>query len=220
MLARPRAAAIARSALAAFVPFAVVAGGCNALSGIGNFAVDSEGGAGVELGDGPSGSDGAPADGGVPRNVDATADASDETAAATGEGGGDAATEGAADVADDGAADADETGIDGAPEGGRDATTDGGDGGCPIAHSNGQGQTYYDCTPLGTYNVTQAFEACTAFTGNMSLCTNDPVTCGGGDQVCSSSAMCACWRYNGTNAGRTLKTTTCQCLGSSAPMWD
>src|SRR6185295_1610732 len=37
---------------------------------------------------------------------------------------------------------------------------------CQISHSNGVGQTFYDCSPPGTYNQARATEACTAFTGS------------------------------------------------------
>ncbi len=90
-------------------------------------------------------------------------------------------------------------------------------------HSNGLGQSYYDCTPLGTYNQAQATEACTAFTGNASLCTLDPIPCGGSNehQICSNGAStCGCWRYSGLNTGQVNSNATCLCVPGTAPSWN
>ena len=51
------------------------------------------------------------------------------------------------------------------------------DGPCtPLTHSNGLGQTYQDCAPLGTYNATTAMEACVAAFGG-SACTDHGPDC-------------------------------------------
>ena len=42
---------------------------------------------------------------------------------------------------------------------------------CATAHSNGVGQTFYDCAPLGTYNLIEALEACAAYTGDVNVCS-------------------------------------------------
>ena len=72
--------------------------------------------------------------------------------------------------------------------------------GCQIKHNNGVGEYFYDCTPLGTINETQALEACTAYTGNMSECMSETATGGkapGELSVCSvgSPTDCICWAY-------------------------
>jgi hypothetical protein len=76
-------------------------------------------------------------------------------------------------------------------------------GTCQTAHSNGNGQTFYDCAAPATYNATQATEACTAFTGNASQCTIAPAgACGATQGVCSSGATkCLCWQYAGPAVG-------------------
>jgi hypothetical protein len=75
-----------------------------------------------------------------------------------------------------------------------------------VKHSTGiPGVSYYDCAPLKTYGVTQALEACTAYTGDGSQCAT--TTCRNatlGPIVCSTGAVnkdCVCWSYGGTNIG-------------------
>jgi hypothetical protein len=191
----------------------LVVGACNSLSGIDGLVVQPE--SADTHGQSDAGGDALPGDGSDdtgPR-TEGTVDADH-----------DATTSGDADADTDAAS----QGGDGSADGPVDcgtltcATPLCCDGGCASMHSNGLGQYFYDCAPLKTFNVMQAFAACTAFTGKMSLCTNDPITCGGGDQVCSSGAsMCACWRYNGSNPGHVLNSgATCQCLGSVSPTWN
>jgi hypothetical protein len=81
--------------------------------------------------------------------------------------------------------------------------------GCQTAHSNGVGQSYYDCNTLGAYNQTQALGACTAFTRSSGQCTASTsglcLNLSGlmAQAVCSSgAASCYCWQYNGPNPGR------------------
>jgi hypothetical protein len=86
---------------------------------------------------------------------------------------------------------------------------------CQTNHMNGVGQTFDDCQPLDTYDVTQATEACTAFTGDASQC-HPSATCGIGQlAVCSdgSSNACDCWIYSGTAMGkvRTGSVGFCNC---------
>ena len=98
-------------------------------------------------------------------------------------------------------------------------------GACQQTHTNGLGQSYYDCTAPGTYNAQQALEACTAFTGDATQC--DAITCSSGDlAVCSdgsSSSACDCWIYSGSQATR-VKTggkASCSCSAhTSSPMWN
>jgi hypothetical protein len=40
-------------------------------------------------------------------------------------------------------------------------------GACQVVHSNGAGQSFYDCVAASTFNQTQATEACVAFTNNL-----------------------------------------------------
>jgi hypothetical protein len=97
--------------------------------------------------------------------------------------------------------------------------------GCTV-HSNGVGQTFDDCQPLGTYNETQALAACAAFTGSIATC--GVVTCaqsggpGGGaggqanamsDQaVCSTGATgCPCWTFSGMDVGHVQSANPMKC---------
>ncbi len=76
---------------------------------------------------------------------------------------------------------------------------------CQTTHSDGMGQSFYDCNPLSTWNQTTALEACAAFTGNASYCSNDWTDDDPdhGTAVCSkgSPVTCACWSYTGKNIG-------------------
>jgi hypothetical protein len=96
------------------------------------------------------------------------------------------------------------------------------DGGCATTHFNGLGQFFYDCAPPNTFNVMQAYEACAAFTGNISQCT-PPVglTCAAGSVICSSgTSTCACWQYDGTNAGHLDNNPTCNCVPKTSGTWN
>lgn len=83
--------------------------------------------------------------------------------------------------------------------------------GCQNVHSNGAGQSFGDCAALGTYDATQATEACAAFTGSATACTQGMICCGFRCpfsmpyemSVCgSASGVCRCWEYAGANVGR------------------
>jgi hypothetical protein len=80
-------------------------------------------------------------------------------------------------------------------------------GACQTAHSNGTGQTFYDCVPQGTYTLTQAMAACAAFSGGSGQCSQQSTTalCSMSMQskgVCSSSgSQCWCWQYQGFAPG-------------------
>ena len=96
---------------------------------------------------------------------------------------------------------------------------------CQTTHSNGVGQSFYDCLPLDTFNQTQALAACTAFTGNQAQCTGAGCLApdGGpsGNVVCSSASPtdCVCWQYDAPFAGRYYNSgmpgnANCFCPGS------
>ena len=78
-------------------------------------------------------------------------------------------------------------------------------GACQPQHDNGLAQTFYDCTPLGQYNSALALKACTAYTGNASLCVQFPCSpTTAGPIFCSSNLTtqpCLCWSFGGTNVG-------------------
>lgn len=89
---------------------------------------------------------------------------------------------------------------------------------CHTEHSNGLGQTFEDCEPLGTYNAAQATAACARFTGDATRCAQ--TTCSDGSAaVCGSGTgvLCGCWIHDGDNAGRVRVSSggSCKCSGSS-----
>jgi len=100
--------------------------------------------------------------------------------------------------------------------------------GCQVRHDTGvKLLSYYDCTPIGTYDMTQASEACLAFTGNVAMCQNDVIVCGGDggseDTICTPTAgKCACWDYSGAAAGYMHKSAnaTCKCPTTGETMWN
>jgi hypothetical protein len=80
------------------------------------------------------------------------------------------------------------------------------DGGvCEPQHDNGEGATYYDCTPIGTYTSALALKACIAYTGSAAQCvsfpcadpTNGPIICSSG----ATTKNCMCWSFSGKNVG-------------------
>jgi hypothetical protein len=234
------AAAAGAAALGAF------SSACNSLSGIGDFTVGDASAVTPDVeatGDGASeaqvdapapgqdapGIEGAAPDGSMPS--DAHGEASEPLEAGDGpvdgpENGGDGGDGGRLDggpgEAGDGggARDAGDAGSDAA------ADTGGGTGPCdggtaPVVHSNGLGQTFSDCAPLGTINVTQALEACDAYTSDAGACSIY-LTCSAGSELCAGNATnCACWRYDGNTAGHVATMSGgCNCIGSSSPTWN
>jgi collagen triple helix repeat protein/stigma-specific protein Stig1 len=97
-------------------------------------------------------------------------------------------------------------------------------GSCQTIHSNGLGQSYYDCNALGTYNVTTATEAATAFSAT-ALMTQLACTGGGSNLVIAAQTgvACATWDYSGTEVGHVhlnSSSTACFCPGTSDPGWN
>jgi hypothetical protein len=144
------------------------------------------------------------------------------------EGGVDASPDDAAD----GASDADATDDVGPPEGGGEPdagqTPDGSggdDAGClSMVHSNGQGQTYFDCSPPMTYTETEAQKACVASTVDAAACSANTTVCsifGGETVICSTS--CVCWGYTGGAMGHVNTGGlghVCTCPGQLDPTWN
>jgi hypothetical protein len=109
--------------------------------------------------------------------------------------------------------------------------------GCQTSHNNGVGQKFYDCAPLGTYNVTQATEAAAAATSQPGSTTL--ASCGTGASVQSvlckvvtfstTTGACTCWTYAATGTyastlGLVYTTTTAGCgcpnPGVGNPTWN
>jgi hypothetical protein len=98
-------------------------------------------------------------------------------------------------------------------------------GACQTAHSNGVGQTFYDCEAQGTFTQTLAMEACVAFTGTNTQCVAAPVgVCGSSRAICSNGAStCWCWTYAGTGAGTVEKQfglCPSACPSANGTMWN
>jgi hypothetical protein len=89
----------------------------------------------------------------------------------------------------------------------------------PVTHSNGLGQTWTDCVPLGTYNMTQAFMACEAATGAAGA-----MQCGihdGDAGGCDNGVFYVggFWVYAGPTAGH-VSSTAFDCPTTASPTWD
>jgi hypothetical protein len=99
-------------------------------------------------------------------------------------------------------------------------------GSCQTAHDNGLGGTYYDCVAPATYALAQAFEACAAYTGNMSVCSSQTCDDGQGgmdDAVCGPDAQqlnCACWAYDGAGGGHVYESQSCTGPYATDPTWN
>jgi hypothetical protein len=98
---------------------------------------------------------------------------------------------------------------------------------CQTAHSNGVGQTFYDCNPTGTFTIASATEACVAYALTVGGVAAD---CFGGwfcptpsmpIEVCYSSTAnfnnCTtyCWIYTGSLVGH-VQTCTGGCNATIA----
>jgi len=95
---------------------------------------------------------------------------------------------------------------------------------CQTAHTNGVGQTYYDCNPVSTFTLVTATEACTAFAptvgGTAANCSSG-WTCPGdkSSYVCYGTGSGAnlacvdyCWAFATGEAGAVF---TCSCPDTS-----
>ncbi|MEM1030795.1 MAG: MopE-related protein [Myxococcota bacterium] len=103
--------------------------------------------------------------------------------------------------------------------------------GCQTQHSNGWGQSFYDCETLGTYDVGQALSACAASTGDPTDCVDLGTVCDtdldfidDSAVVCSMGASdCICWGYSGPAAGYTYDDPGdpgCFCALPGDPTWN
>ena len=106
---------------------------------------------------------------------------------------------------------------------------------CPVQHNYDEdviGATFYDCVAAGTYNQTDALDACNAAIGTAGQCSTGYYCTGtdggtGGDMVCSDGAgasACTCWGYDGvlvgllfTGPGKGM--TNCDCPQNGDPKW-
>ena len=73
-----------------------------------------------------------------------------------------------------------------------------------VTHADGVGQSWQDCTPLGTYTAEQAIRACAAYTGDASKC-EVATTCPDGTAVVDSGFTSYVWEYEGPLVGRVFE---------------
>jgi hypothetical protein len=94
--------------------------------------------------------------------------------------------------------------------------------GCQTEHSNGVGQSFYDCTALGTIDYSHAIMACAAYTKDAAACTPQPCVYNAGSLVCSPGPSCYCWKYEAGNSSVNGKVrTTCTCpITNGDPAWN
>lgn len=93
-------------------------------------------------------------------------------------------------------------------------------GGCQSSHTNGLGQRFYDCSPLGTYNQSQAMAACVAYTGNPAECALG--ICGTTDSAVAAVNLpdCPVWVYSGGAVGHVRSSSGCFCPNFLDPSWN
>jgi hypothetical protein len=96
---------------------------------------------------------------------------------------------------------------------------------CQTVHSNGLGQSYYDCNPLGTYTDTAAAAAASAWDSAATLVPGNvipgcpPSGCNGW----SGAKGCATWCWDGAYAGHVLENDfgmNCVCATQLSPTWN
>jgi hypothetical protein len=91
-----------------------------------------------------------------------------------------------------------------------------------VQHSDGLGQSFDDCVPLGMYNSQLANDACMAaeqFPSVLSL----RETCNGADEYvicCSQGPLSACWDYQGLLIGHVCSGSYPCCPSSSDPTYE
>ncbi|HET9304817.1 MAG TPA: DNRLRE domain-containing protein [Candidatus Sulfotelmatobacter sp.] len=97
---------------------------------------------------------------------------------------------------------------------------------CATTHSDGLGQNFYDCNPLGTYNASTAMEAGTAYeisVGGSSSNVTDGFTCGGTGLtfVCTTNTTgpVYCWGYSSGEAGQ-VSNGTCPWDSGVVATWN
>jgi hypothetical protein len=104
-------------------------------------------------------------------------------------------------------------------DGGVEASTDAPSEACvQYTHHTGLGQTWTDCTPLGTHDQTQATRACQA--ANKGFCSSTAKNCGLDSSASFGIASNYFWAYSGPSAGHVNGATDPACPSSNDPAWD
>jgi hypothetical protein len=91
-------------------------------------------------------------------------------------------------------------------------------GKCQPVHSNGMGNTFFDCTPIGTYTDTLAFAAAKAYplpNAEMPFTYSCPSGSGSANTVLlrnTAQTICVAWGYAGSVKGMvTMFSGACKC---------
>jgi hypothetical protein len=107
-------------------------------------------------------------------------------------------------------------------------------GKCQAAHANGFGQTFYSCTPAGTFDQALATDAANSYSMSNAMapfqqtCPNGTtkVVCKRSTNTNGANAQCVCWAYedsaNPAVVGKALRVTgtnTCMCPTSTGTAW-
>ena len=95
------------------------------------------------------------------------------------------------------------------------------DGGAVYTHQDGLGQTWQDCAPAGTYDVTEATRACEASGAAQCATTGG---CAGPSVVGTTGSQCyGVWEYGGPSQGL-VRGPGCTCpdpgIGGTNSMWN
>lgn len=92
-----------------------------------------------------------------------------------------------------------------------------------VTHSNGLGQTWQDCAPLGTYDNPQAFKACNAWCAvntciggcfSSSLCGSNSIA------IAQTATIMHSWGFGASDAGDVMSTTNQGATCSLAGTWN
>jgi hypothetical protein len=92
---------------------------------------------------------------------------------------------------------------------------------CQTTHTDGEGQSFYDCNALGTDTEDEAMEACAAYAasigGKVSDCSGNWVCSGQPSQACytGSAGTQYCWGYEGA-----MNVYPNYCPSSAVGTWD
>lgn len=87
---------------------------------------------------------------------------------------------------------------------------------CQVTHSNGVGQNYFSCDPLGTPGTASTYTLAMAQGARAVWNAGSDSTgvCGGSSNTVSrvTATQCAVWAYSGTLAGRVFISTPAECF--------
>jgi hypothetical protein len=106
--------------------------------------------------------------------------------------------------------------------------------GCQTTHTNGVGDSFYDCNPSGTHTMAEATAACAAYTGSNSQCSGSSLCCAlnlvglcvgtTSESICGSvQGNCFCWQYSGNAPGTVQAVSgkcTAACGATTDPAWN